>query len=406
MWPGGECSLEQRRQAARVLAAEIASRLPETLRAAHPLEIATAFMEGELPLLARMTAGRIGAVELPESFARGVFSAFDTALHDAYGKVNDIPAFAACSEQFMRRDLRRFLGYDPEFTDRYPADYLRSRPLKRIDAWHLVGGDDPLDETELTEAHPRDRHPLLLRDWIRSDGLRQLKIKLCGIAPEADLERLRRIGEIAREEGVEKLAVDFNCTVSDPQYLRELLEALQRDRRELFDMLAFVEQPFAADLVSSGFDVRDLAAVKPLILDESALEWKSVRLGAGLGWSGAALKSCKSVSGMLIAYSWLRSRGLQVLVHDLTNPMLAQLVHLQMAAHFHTAAGVETNSMQFYPEASAAEARVHPGAYLRRGGQVDISSLRGSGYGYRIDEIDRSLPEPELVVGTGWGWDG
>jgi hypothetical protein len=50
--------------------------------------------------------------------------------------------------------------------------------------------------------------------------------------------------------------------------------------------------------------------------------------------------------------------------------------------------------MQFYPEASAAEARVHPGLYRRRGGVLDLSSLRGPGFGYRIDEIGRSLPEP------------
>jgi hypothetical protein len=50
--------------------------------------------------------------------------------------------------------------------------------------------------------------------------------------------------------------------------------------------------------------------------------------------------------------------------------------------------------MQFYPEASKAEAAVHPGLYVRRGGEVDRSTLTGPGFGYRVAEIKRDLPEP------------
>ncbi len=60
--------------------------------------------------------------------------------------------------------------------------------------------------------------------------------------------------------------------------------------------------------------------------------------------------------------------------------------------------GVETNGMQFYPEASAAEAEVHPGLYRRRDGQVDLSTLSGPGFGYRVDEIARALPEPAVAA--------
>jgi len=49
--------------------------------------------------------------------------------------------------------------------------------------------------------------------------------------------------------------------------------------------------------------------------------------------------------------------------------------------------------MQFYPAASAAEEVVHPGLYRRRDGQVDLSTLSGPGFGYRLDEIKRDLPE-------------
>jgi hypothetical protein len=84
-----------------------------------------------------------------------------------------------------------------------------------------------------------------------------------------------------------------------------------------------------------------------------------------------------------------------LMVQDLTNPMLAQVPHVLLAAHAGTIMGVETNGMQFYPEASLAEAAVHPGLYTRREGCVDSSTVHGPGFGYRLEEIHRELPRPE-----------
>ena len=75
------------------------------------------------------------------------------------------------------------------------------------------------------------------------------------------------------------------------------------------------------------------------------------------------------------------------MVQDLTNPMLAQIPHVLLAAHAGTIMGVETNAMQFYPEASAREALLHPGLYQRRNGRLDLTTLNGPGFGYRIDEM-------------------
>lgn len=61
--------------------------------------------------------------------------------------------------------------------------------------------------------------------------------------------------------------------------------------------------------------------------------------------------------------------------------------------------GVETTSMQFYPETSEPELKVHLGIYSRRYGMVDISSIRGSGFGYRINEIQRELPPADKRYG-------
>ena len=90
-----------------------------------------------------------------------------------------------------------------------------------------------------------------------------------------------------------------------------------------------------------------------------------------------------------------------LMVQDLTNPMLAQVSHCRLAAQVGTIMGVETNAMQFYPEASAAEAVVHPGLHRRRGGVVDLSTLGGNGFGYRLAEIERELPALAIEVGVG-----
>ena len=71
--------------------------------------------------------------------------------------------------------------------------------------------------------------------------------------------------------------------------------------------------------------------------------------------------------------------------------MLAQVPHVRLAAHAGTIMGVESNGMQFYPDASKPEEAVHPGLYRRRKGILDLSTIEGFGFGYRVDAIERDL---------------
>ena len=63
-----------------------------------------------------------------------------------------------------------------------------------------------------------------------------------------------------------------------------------------------------------------------------------------------------AIPGDAIADGLAAAHGMGLMVQDLTNPMLAQIPHVLLAAHVGTIMGVETNAMQFYPEASRAEA--------------------------------------------------
>ena len=256
-----------------------------------------------------------------------------------------------------------------------------------------MGGKDLLDASELTGSEPDDGYPVLLPDWIERDGLKCLKVKLRGNDAAWDYDRLVEVGRIAIEHDVHWLTSDFNCTVTDPAYVNDILDRLVKDQPRIYGMILYVEQPFPYDLETNQIDVHSVSARKPLFMDESAHDWQLVRLGRQLGWTGVALKTCKTQTGALLSLCWAKAHGMTLMVQDLTNPMLAQIPHVLLAAHAGTIMGVETNAMQFYPAASAPEEAVHPGLYRRRNGRVDLSTLRGPGFGYRLDEIKRQLPE-------------
>jgi hypothetical protein len=133
-------------------------------------------------------------------------------------------------------------------------------------------------------------------------------------------------------------------------------------------------------------------------MDESAHDWRLIQLGRSLGWTGVALKTCKTQTGALLSLCWAKAHGMTLMVQDLSNPMIAQVPHVLLGAHAGTIMGVESNGMQFYPEASRAEAVVHPGLYRRQGGALDLSTLTGPGFGYRLGEIERVLPAADLTI--------
>ena len=362
----------------------------------HPLEVGHDFQEQVLPgLLAHCNAER-GGEPMPWLAALVCCSAFDLAVHDAFGVLLERPTYETYTEEFLSHDLGTWLepvaGSGVSFHGKYPSDFLIKPKTTRLPAWHLVGGLDLLEASEATGSEPRDGHPVFLGDWIKRDGLKCLKVKLRGHDAAWDYERLVKVGLIALGQGVEWLTADFNCTVTDPEYVNAMLDRLRDEQPRLHGMTLYVEQPFPYELKEHRIDAHSVSARKPLFLDESAHDWRMVKLGRELGWSGVALKTCKTQTGALLSACWAKAHGMTWMVQDLTNPMLAQIPHVLLAAHVGTIMGVETNAMQFYPEASAPEAAVHPGLYQRRDGCVDWSSVRGAGFGYRLAEMRRELP--------------
>jgi len=400
-WPSST-SYEERNEAMQAFTLRLAEGWRGCEASGHPIEIGHGFWQGELDdLLDAFNAGeRAGKEPMPHLSGLVCLSAFDIALHDAYGVLHDVPVYETYNAQYMNKDLSAYItpaeGADVSFEGKYPQDFFVSGVPVKMPAWHLIGGKDLLDASELTGEEPDDGYPVLLRDWIRRDGLSCLKVKLRGNDAAWDYERLVRSGEIAIEEDVDWLTSDFNCTVTDPAYVNEILDRLVAEHPRIYGMILYVEQPFPYDLEANRIDVHSVAARKPLFMDESAHDWRLVQLGRTLGWTGVALKTCKTQTGAMLTMSWAKAHGMTLMVQDLTNPMLAQIPHVLLAAHAGTIMGVETNAMQFYPDASLPEEKVHPGIYRRRNGCVDLSSIAGPGFGYCLDKIERELPKPAV----------
>ncbi len=423
-WPS---ALAHRVRAARLegLCREIAEAWPQEVEYGHPMELGYRFVEQRLPELLRRSEVREapgatpGAAdhrqEAAERPTRGQTAArrppgaanrlpwlaslicaapFDLALHDAFGIANKVPVYQTYGSEYMNADLAAYFAGVPGaeyFAGRYPQHYLRAKPARRIPVWHLVGGADALGADELSGREPDDGYPVTLEDWLRLDGPMFLKIKLCGVDWDLDYDRLVAAGKVGLSFGSPGLSADFNCTVTDSAYVPRMLERLRRDAPRVYAALRYIEQPFAVDPAEHDpAAVEAIAAHKPVFIDESADDWRSVARGRQLGWSGVALKTCKTQTGALLALAWAKEAGMELVVQDLSNARLAQIPHVLLAAHAGIGVGVESNGMQYYPEASTAEARVHPGVYRRREGMLELGSVGGPGFGYRIDEIMRT----------------
>jgi len=403
VWPG-TLSYDYRDTILKEFCIELTHAWTEFEAWGHAIEVGFDFQREILPvLLARFNRhSKVKETPMPWLAALVCCSLFDVALHDAFGNVNNVPTYDTYDSDFMNRDLAAFVepaeNARVSFSGKYPEQFLLKPAPRRVRAWHLVGGVDLIDRADLTGKEPKDGHPVLLEDWIKRDGLKCLKIKLRGNDAAWDYARTIAVGNLALRNDVEWLSADFNCTVSDPEYVNSMLDRLRDEQSRIYGMILYVEQPFPYELREHPIDVHSVAARKPLFLDESAHDWEHVRLGRELGWTGVALKTCKTQTGAILSACWAKAHGMTLMVQDLTNPMLAQIPHVLLAAHTGTIMGVETNAMQFYPEVSRPEAAVHPGLYQRRQGEIDLSSISGHGFGYRAEEIKRALPKPAIAA--------
>ncbi len=392
-WPTPAIAHEVKEDVMRRTVEKFAALVQDFGQPAHPVDIFWE-LEQDLRRISDEASREAGAPE-PQPFLGALVCAspVDAALHDAFGVANGISTYDGYGPQFMG-DLSRYLG--PDFKGRYIADYIRQDFLPEIEVFHLVGGLDKLTRAELDDSDPDDGLPNCLEDWIERDGVFCLKVKLRGNDLDWDVERMIAVHDVAAPVLAKLripdlfLSADTNEQCDSPDYVVEMLRRIQERSPSCFERILYVEQPTSRDLAGAGHDMRELARIKPVLVDESLTDLESFELAMQQGWSGVALKACKCQSAALVMAAKARELNVPYSVQDLTNPSLALFHSVGLAARLYTIKGVEANSRQFFPAATPpAEREVHSGIFYVRRGYANTWSLRGPGLGFQMPLIKR-----------------
>ena len=132
VWPSS-LPLARRAEALKNFCLELARAWAEFAGAGHPMEVGHDFQEQILPgLLARTNERRGTEIEpMPWLAALVCCSAFDLAVHDAFGQLLQRPVYETYDGEFMSRDLGGFLEDSPTatFGEDFPGSFwLRIRP--------------------------------------------------------------------------------------------------------------------------------------------------------------------------------------------------------------------------------------------------------------------------------------
>jgi len=393
-WPLSQATDQIRSDAMVQLMREFCRLATDTQPAGHPLDVFHD-LESELSALSRQAVAAVGLDEAMPYLASLIsLSPLDAAIHDGFGVVNGIDTYAGYGPDHLG-DLERYLG--PAFAGKYLSQYLRPTYRPWIPVFHLVGGADRLLRCEVDESDPQDGVPNSLDHWIEQDGLICIKIKLTGTDLAWDLDRALAVEAVARETqarlGITELhlTTDMNEQAPGPDYIVEFLHKLRERRPSAYDALLYVEQPTERDLSAHRFDMRPIAALKPVIADESLMTIADFDLALELGWSGVALKTCKCHSHAVLCVAKAEAAGAPYMVQDLTNTGLGLIHSVGLAARSNTMMGVEANSRQFRPAWNAPEAEVHPHTFQPVKGRVSTETYGAVGLGYRIEEIGRPV---------------
>jgi L-alanine-DL-glutamate epimerase-like enolase superfamily enzyme len=322
---------------------------------------------------------------LPPLATLVVASAFDAALHDAFGKVHALSCYHTYGPDFMTHDLGHYLGRDFQGE---PLDrYVRREPQPRMPLYHLVGALDPI-ETADVRTPIGDGLPETLPEWIRHNGLTHLKIKLNGDDLDWDVERVVRVDRVTaqtqQQRGIEQwfYSLDFNERCAGVDYLLEFLARVKEVAPSGFERIQYIEQPTARDLKAHrGNVMHEAAKLRPVVIDESLLDLESLLLAREMGYSGAALKACKGQSQSLLLAAAAQKYGMFLCVQDLTCPGASLIHSAGLAAHVPGVAAIEANSRQYVPAANRAWEERFPGIFRITDGNMATAVLTGPGLG-------------------------
>lgn len=385
-WPTSKSTVEETLAAMVDLGARLVTRAAQHTGLGHPLEI-TAELGCDHESAAREATAAAGLTEPMPRLAQLVCaSPLEAALHDAYGKALGASAYQLLGREFANADLSAYLSDD--FAGEYLDQYTLAEPKPRMPLYHLVGALDALSTVEVTRPLA-DGLPETLGDWIMADGLTHLKIKLAGDDLAWDIDRVTSVEQVAREAQSRRgcaqwhYSLDFNEKCANVQYVLDFLRTLGERSPDALRRVQYIEQPTHRDLRANPENrMHQAAKIKPVVIDESLIDFESLLLAREQGYSGVALKACKGHSEALLMGAAAQKYRLFLCVQDLTCVGASFLHSASLAARMATIAAIEGNGRQYCPAGNAGWSDRFPGMFRITDGTVRTSELVGPGLGF------------------------
>lgn len=130
----------------------------------HPLDAFVALEPEFLKAAEEVSRELKLAAPIPKLCTLVTASAFDAAIHDAFGKVHRRSSWQTYGRDLLPRDLSHYLSTD--FKGGYLDRFILKQPVPQIPLFHSVGASDPLLESDI-KKHVGDGLPETLPDWIR-----------------------------------------------------------------------------------------------------------------------------------------------------------------------------------------------------------------------------------------------
>jgi hypothetical protein len=312
----------------------------------------------------------------------------DRAVLDALCRMTDVPFYEAVRDNLVGLTTELTPDLAGFALDRFV--HALPRPTT-IAARHTVGLVDPITAADQAPgARVEDGLPETLEEVITIYGHTWFKLKVSGNV-EADLDRLQAITAVLdRSPRPYRASLDGNEQYDDAEAVIALWRRMRETPRlrRLIESIAFIEQPIQRKSVFAH-DVRALARLKPVIIDESDDDLDAFPRARALGYAGISSKTCKgfykSILNAARVAKW-NGEGAQTFMsgedlttqaglsvqQDLALVSLIGLAHVERNGHHYV------NGMASAPAAEQqAFLDAHPDLYVRAHGAVRLRIASG-----------------------------
>ncbi|MFM9425256.1 hypothetical protein RCH10_001692 [Variovorax sp. GrIS 2.14] len=329
----------------------------------------------------------------------------DRALLDALCRAQDISFYEA-----VQRNLPGIGATLTPDLDAFDfAGFLGSlAPANRIALRHTVGLVDAITAADVQQC-VGDGLPETLEEVVAANGCRYFKLKVAGNA-EQDLARLTRIAAVIDRVPDYVVTLDGNEQFADAEAAARFWQQVQATPalHRLAAATLYIEQPLPRATALQS-DVRALAAMRPVLIDESDGTLDAFPQALTCGYTGVSSKDCKGIYRSLLNAARCRQLNLQAasegrpaayfmsaedlttqaglaVQQDLALVNLIGLTHVERNGHhyvdgFSGQGGSTTEAQGFL--------RAQPGLYEAsgdkvrlsvHGGMLDITSLAAPGF--------------------------